>query len=106
MYLRDFRTFVGTLRSYDQFHNLLLSHTYERSYTELADPTLEAKFAYKEDYRGMFLVRGDNVVLLGRLDEQLDIDEIRLRGPLDSKEWLEASELKRPKKVSHWEDLE
>ncbi|KAI9337749.1 Sm-like ribonucleoprotein [Obelidium mucronatum] len=59
--LRDGRKLIGFLRSYDQFANLVLQDTMERMYHN---------DTYGEEYRGMFVVRGENVVLLGELDEE------------------------------------
>lgn len=72
--LRDGRKFFGVLRSFDQFGttrmkinliliilfagNLLLTDVYERYYVDLE---------YGEEYRGVYLVRGENVVLVGEL---------------------------------------
>lgn len=73
--LRDGRKFFGVLRSFDQFGifwfffnlflrficfqgNLLLTDVYERYYVDLE---------YGEEYRGVYLIRGENVVLVGEL---------------------------------------
>lgn len=58
MVLRDGRKLFGILRSYDQFGNLTLEDTIERLYVDLE---------YAEDNLGPFLVRGENVVLVGEL---------------------------------------
>ncbi|KDN52199.1 Sm-like ribonucleo protein [Tilletiaria anomala UBC 951] len=57
--LRDGRKFVGVLRSYDQFANLVLSDTFERVFIGNH---------YGDIPRGIFLVRGENVVLMGEVD--------------------------------------
>ncbi|KAJ3332734.1 SM-like, degradation of cytoplasmic mRNAs and positively regulates transcription initiation [Blyttiomyces sp. JEL0837] len=62
--LRDGRKLVGWLRSYDQFANLVLQDTVERIY--MGD-------TFGEEYRGMFVIRGENVVLLGEVDEDREI---------------------------------
>lgn len=56
--LRDGRTLIGYLRSVDQFANLVLHRTIERIYVgqEFGDIP-----------RGVFIVRGENVVLLGEI---------------------------------------
>lgn len=59
--LRDGRTLIGYLRSIDQFANLLLQDTIERIHVGLQ---------YGDIQRGIFLVRGENVVLLGEIDDQ------------------------------------
>ena len=56
--LRDGRRVFGILRSYDQFGNLTLEDTIERFYVDLG---------YAEDNLGVFLVRGENIVLVGEL---------------------------------------
>lgn len=74
--LRDGRTLIGYLRSIDQFANLVLHNTVERIY-------VGRKFG--DIHRGIFLVRGENVVLLGEIDldreksvhlEEVSFDEI------------------------------
>ena len=54
--LRDGRKLIGYLRSIDQFANLVLQDTIERIY--VGD-------CYGDIDRGIYLVRGENVVLLG-----------------------------------------
>ncbi|GAA5870073.1 hypothetical protein JCM3774_004351 [Rhodotorula dairenensis] len=61
VHLRDDRKLVGVLRSYDQYANLVLTQTVER----LFHP---ASRSYAQTDRGVFLVRGENVVLLGEID--------------------------------------
>jgi len=57
--LRDGRKLHGVLRSYDQFANLVLEDTVERIYHGNA---------FAESWHGLFLIRGENVVLLGEID--------------------------------------
>ncbi|KAI9230715.1 MAG: LSM1 protein [Piptocephalis tieghemiana] len=57
--LRDGRKLFGVLRSYDQFANLVLQDTIER----LLSPPL-----YSQTQRGVYIVRGENVVLLAEID--------------------------------------
>ncbi|KAL2872685.1 U6 snRNA-associated Sm-like protein LSm1 [Aspergillus lucknowensis] len=57
--LRDGRKLIGVLRSWDQFANLVLQDTIERLY---------AGNLYADIPRGVFLVRGENVLLLGEID--------------------------------------
>ncbi|KAK7064191.1 U6 snRNA-associated Sm-like protein LSm1 [Favolaschia claudopus] len=64
--LRDGRKLHGVLRSYDQFANLVLEDTVERIYHA---------GAYAENWHGLFLIRGENVVLLGEIDLDLE-DEV------------------------------
>ncbi|KAF2460349.1 hypothetical protein BDY21DRAFT_384011 [Lineolata rhizophorae] len=62
--LRDGRKLMGVLRSWDQFANLVLQDSIERVY---------AGHLYTDIQRGVFLVRGENVLLLGEID--LDKDD-------------------------------
>lgn len=59
--LRDGRHLVGKLRSFDQFMNLILEDTCERV-------LLTGK--YCDFPLGLYIVRGDNIVLLGEIDEE------------------------------------
>lgn len=56
--LRDGRTLIGYLRSVDQFANLVLHCTIER---------IHVGNEYGDISRGVFIVRGENVVLLGEI---------------------------------------
>ena len=56
--LRDGRKLVGILRSFDQFANLVLERCVERVIVGLQ---------YAEVQLGLHVVRGENVVLLGKL---------------------------------------
>ncbi|VDO41692.1 unnamed protein product [Onchocerca flexuosa] len=58
--LRDGRTLIGYLRTIDQFANLVLHGTLERIHVD--------KY-YGDIQRGVFLIRGENVVLAGEIDE-------------------------------------
>jgi len=59
--LRDGRTLIGFLRSIDQFANLVLHRTIER---------IHVGQKYGDLPRGVFVVRGENVVLLGEFDAE------------------------------------
>ncbi|CEJ00157.1 hypothetical protein G6F70_005823 [Rhizopus microsporus] len=89
--LRDGRKLIGTLRSFDQFANLVLQDTIERIYVGNC---------YGDIPRGIFLIRGENVVLLGEIDldkeeeinlRQVPVEEILAaqREELEAKERLE-----------------
>lgn len=69
--LRDGRTLIGILRSIDQFANLVLHRTIER---------IHVGKKYGDIPRGIFIVRGENVVLLGEVDleneNNLPLDEV------------------------------
>lgn len=56
--LRDGRNLIGYLRSVDQFANLVLHRTIER---------IHVKNKYGDIPRGVFIVRGENVALLGEI---------------------------------------
>ncbi|TKX24062.1 U6 snRNA-associated Sm-like protein LSm1 [Elsinoe australis] len=62
--LRDGKKFIGVLRSWDQFGNIVLESTVERIY---------GGQKYAEVPRGLFVIRGENVLLLGEID--LDKDD-------------------------------
>lgn len=87
--LRDGRKFIGVLRSWDQFGiftfhtpsttsntlpaNLVLQSTIERIFVP---PSSTSKTGlYADVNRGIFLVRGENVLLLGEIDLDKDDDE-------------------------------
>lgn len=57
--LRDGRQYIGILRSFDQFSNVVLSNAVER--------VVEGR-AYADLPLGLYLVRGENVILMGDLD--------------------------------------
>ncbi|RCI06123.1 Sm-like protein [Rhizopus stolonifer] len=86
--LRDGRKLIGTLRSFDQFANLVIQDTIERIYVGNC---------YGDIPRGVFLIRGENVVLLGEIDVDKE-EEINLRQvPVDEilgaqREELEAKD--------------
>ncbi|BDA43332.1 g8227 [Coccomyxa elongata] len=61
--LRDGRKIVGILRSFDQFANLVLEGAVER---------IIVGILYAEDPLGLYVVRGENVVLLGDIDPAHD----------------------------------
>ena len=88
--LRDGRHLVGKLRSFDQFMNLILEDTHER---------LLLPGKYSDVPVGLFIVRGDTIVLMGEVDSDPDAeaDSMKLErvdpeaideeegGPLDGK---------------------
>ncbi|KAF2729746.1 LSM-domain-containing protein [Polyplosphaeria fusca] len=73
----DGRTVVGTLYSCDGSMNLVLTHTIERVIQphEAAEPSAEAQI-------GVYIVRGDSVCVVGKVDEEVDggIDWTKVRG--------------------------
>ncbi|EXJ77188.1 hypothetical protein A1O3_10346 [Capronia epimyces CBS 606.96] len=97
--LRDGRKIFGILRSWDQFANLVLTETRERYFVSIPGststdalsataskdaPTLSANTSlststlprnmYCDIPRGTYLVRGENVLLLGEVDLDRDDD--------------------------------
>mmetsp|Transcript_40429 Transcript_40429/g.103531 ORF Transcript_40429/g.103531 Transcript_40429/m.103531 type:complete len:135 (-) Transcript_40429:332-736(-) len=58
--LRDGKKIIGVLRSFDQFANLVLEHAVER---------IIVGDQYGDIPLGLNVVRGENVVLLGEIDE-------------------------------------
>lgn len=64
--LRDGRSVFGILRTFDQYANLVLQDTLERIYLPRLEENGPQRFA--EIPRGVFMVRGENVVMLGELD--------------------------------------
>ncbi|KAJ5081907.1 hypothetical protein NUU61_010171 [Penicillium alfredii] len=81
--LRDGRKLIGVLRSWDQFANLVFQDTVERIY---------AGKLYADVPRGIFVVRGENVLLLGEvdLDREDEIPTSVTRAPFE-----EVFELKK-----------
>jgi U6 snRNA-associated Sm-like protein LSm1 len=65
--LRDGRKLLGVLRSWDQFANLVLTTTTERYFAA-------SRKLFADIPRGTYLVRGENVLLLGEIDLDKDDD--------------------------------
>lgn len=61
--LRDGRKILGILRSFDQFANLVMEDAVER---------IIVGTQYAEVPLGLYIVRGENVVLLGEIDPSKD----------------------------------
>ncbi|CAM1509202.1 Fc.00g029410.m01.CDS01 [Cosmosporella sp. VM-42] len=74
--LRDGRKLIGVLRSWDQFANLVLQSTTERIFAaHLSTKDADIPTGYYADIsHGIFLVRGENVLLLGEIDLDKDDD--------------------------------
>lgn len=96
VFLRDGRTLIGYLRSIDQFANLVLHQTIER---------IHVGKQYGDIPRGIFVIRGDNVVLLGEIDEDkekgAELEEVSVeeilevqRVEADAKQELEKQRMK------------
>ncbi|KAI0843464.1 Sm-like ribonucleoprotein [Hypoxylon sp. FL0890] len=75
VWLRDGRKLTGVLRSWDQFANLVLQSTVERIFATTSEPTEpQPRGLYADQSHGIFLVRGENVLLLGEIDLDKDDD--------------------------------
>ncbi|BGP31891.1 U4/U6-U5 snRNP complex subunit LSM8 [Rhodotorula toruloides] len=61
---QDGRVIVGELRGFDQTTNVILSGSTERVFS--ADEGVE------EVPLGVYIVRGDNITLIGEVDEDID----------------------------------
>ncbi|CCE61789.1 hypothetical protein TPHA_0B01170 [Tetrapisispora phaffii CBS 4417] len=79
--LRDGRILFGVLRTFDQYANLILQYCVERIYF-----TEENKYA--EELRGVFMVRGENVVMLGEVDIDKEDKPLEMMEKIPFKEAL------------------
>ncbi|GAA6027191.1 hypothetical protein JCM8097_002470 [Rhodosporidiobolus ruineniae] len=61
---QDGRTIVGELKGFDQTTNVILSGSVERVFS--ADEPVE------EVPLGVYIVRGDNITLIGEVDTEID----------------------------------
>lgn len=73
----DGRTLLGILESHDQQTNVILSNTIERVIRPVEDEEPNSVVEH-----GLYLVRGDNITIIGEVDEPLDesIDWMKVRG--------------------------
>ncbi|CAK9212217.1 unnamed protein product [Sphagnum jensenii] len=60
----DGRNIVGVLRGFDQATNLILDESHERVYS--------TKAGVEQVVLGLNIIRGDNIGVVGELDEELD----------------------------------
>mmetsp|Transcript_18782 Transcript_18782/g.46631 ORF Transcript_18782/g.46631 Transcript_18782/m.46631 type:complete len:224 (+) Transcript_18782:156-827(+) len=68
--LRDGRHLVGNLRTFDQYSNLVLDEASERRFHSNDEKDGEKTVTYYADVPlGMYIVRGDSIVLLGQIDD-------------------------------------
>ena len=65
--LRDGRNLVGVMRSFDQFSNVVLEDAVERRVVIPAKEGVNA--VYGDAPLGLYVVRGDSIVLLGEVDD-------------------------------------
>ncbi|XP_022908838.1 U6 snRNA-associated Sm-like protein LSm1 [Onthophagus taurus] len=93
--LRDGRTLIGYLRSVDQFANLVLHRTIER---------IHVGKEYGDIPRGVFIVRGENVVLLGEIDTEkegeLPLSEVSVEDILDAQRKEQEQKQDQQKKIA------
>ncbi|XP_050421682.1 U6 snRNA-associated Sm-like protein LSm8 [Adelges cooleyi] len=60
----DGRNFVGTLKGFDQTINIILDDSHERVYSP--------NQGVEQVVLGLHLIRGDNVAIIGEIDETMD----------------------------------
>jgi len=60
----DGRNIVGTLKGYDQSVNVILDDCHERVYSGVK--------GIEQVLLGLYVIRGDNVAVVGEMDEELD----------------------------------
>lgn len=77
--LRDGSMLFGVLRTFDQYANLILQHCVERIY-------FSEDNKYAEEYRGVFMIRGENVVMLGEVDIDKEDKPLELMEQISFKE--------------------
>lgn len=58
--LRDGKKLIGMLRTFDQFGNLMLERSFQR---------IIVNTYYADVYQGLMIIRGENILLFGALDE-------------------------------------
>ncbi|XP_014272173.1 U6 snRNA-associated Sm-like protein LSm1 [Halyomorpha halys] len=88
--LRDGRTLIGFLRSIDQFANLVLHRTIER---------IHVGQEYGDIPKGVYVVRGENVVLLGEVTQEKE-NNLPLKR-VSIKEIKEAQQKEQESKLEH-----
>ncbi|KAK8689278.1 hypothetical protein V6N13_088000 [Hibiscus sabdariffa] len=60
----DGRNIVGVLKGFDQATNIILDESHERVYS--------TKEGVQQLVLGLYIIRGDNISVVGELDEELD----------------------------------
>jgi len=70
----DGRIIVGNFVGHDQVQNVILKEAHERIYSEDEAP--------ERVPLGVYVVRGDSLVLIGEFDESVNDDNIRVSVPL------------------------
>lgn len=95
--LRDGRYLYGILRTFDQFANLVLQDTIERIY--LKDDGSEGTKKFGETYRGVFLIRGENVVMIGELDIDTEDEHLKDMQQISFEEALDRTKQQRKQRI-------
>ena len=80
--LRDGRHLVGIMKSFDQFSNMVLENTSERRILHLSKGGNSSCY-YVDVHLGMYLVRGDSMVLLGEIAMDDNMESAEMRSNLD-----------------------
>ncbi|KAH9725063.1 U6 snRNA-associated Sm-like protein LSm8 [Citrus sinensis] len=60
----DGRNIVGVLKGFDQATNIILDESHERVYS--------TKEGVQQLVLGLYIIRGDNISIVGEVDEELD----------------------------------
>jgi len=60
----DGRNFIGTLKGFDQTLNIILEESFERIYS--------SSQGVEQIPLGLQIIRGDNIAVIGELDEEID----------------------------------
>ncbi|PIO74919.1 hypothetical protein V3C99_007558 [Haemonchus contortus] len=60
----DGRNIVGMMKGFDQLVNVVLEDSHERVYSETQ--------GVEQIPLGLYIIRGDNIAVIGELDEELD----------------------------------
>lgn len=77
--LRDGKHLIGTLSSFDQFSNLVLIDAIERRIVTVKDDTGVPRNYYSDVTLGIYVVRGDSMVLAGEVhDNSALMEEVSL----------------------------
>jgi small nuclear ribonucleoprotein (snRNP)-like protein len=82
--LRDGKRFIGILRTFDQYGNMVLSETIERIYIYPY---------YAEEYLGLYIIRGENMLLYGEWDDDKDVAYLNRESLVDYMPRLDALSL-------------
>eukprot|EP00468_Gymnochlora_sp_CCMP2014_P010069 CAMPEP_0167751128 /NCGR_PEP_ID=MMETSP0110_2-20121227/6385_1 /TAXON_ID=629695 /ORGANISM="Gymnochlora sp., Strain CCMP2014" /LENGTH=127 /DNA_ID=CAMNT_0007636547 /DNA_START=33 /DNA_END=416 /DNA_ORIENTATION=+ len=62
--LRDGAHLIGTLRTYDQYNNIVLTDCSERD--------VAGEKYVDEKQEGLYVIRGENIVLFGEIDSKIE----------------------------------